>query len=648
MFCFSCGQRATTTVTCANNCGYSRDLCKAHADQTGNCPNCNSPVTRSPMREDPPPPDSVNQLAKKSKTDSKQEMVEEPKLPSPGAMVLGCQAKKTTHTSEMAVKITIGNGMEAREVILGHSFHAMRAAEKELRAQCGIRVSGESTSGMNIALMELRALLVDSEGKVYEIVIQLCDQFSRNILLCSTGGIVLTEKAEITRLEELKQKQAAKDNELLVLDELTKRDQASDKLVRCCASQNAYAGSKIFAFCGAYSFFNSGGQTSHDLKIAADSHQATHDGAYRKLVCGPPNNQLFHHSEQTGFKLLYENPELLVKALRKCLGDELLSTVKLRLAAVAIDLFTTRSACFGCMDGSAAVLSSGHFFEKALLKLGEAFPQTVVTKDVLKIVRIDCETPFQKLHSPQLTDGILLHGHPRQQQGVMPAQTNTLKICRLEIMCNANDNPLLEFGSQKCYSPPILKKINEQLQLEDSPKTLDSLIYLIGKYLEIFKTDFYSGVVMTSDLINKFARGNNLSPVEMQLRLTGQWKDPETVALAAKYHCFLNILKTKFETDISNDTYPCSVVACASFHFGAIEFGRTFMRAYSMAYRDVFDKTITNQLMGDVYDNSRKMMFGVIKELVEKDDPAAESFARRLALHYNLLAEYKSLFEEKK
>lgn len=195
-----------------------------------------------------PPPNQNNPEQKKK------QKKEEEKLPSLDELTQNCNTGVVLHTGEMGVTVKVCNGFEMTDVVPGHSFHEMRAAEKAVRKQCGISLSGSSVTGMNIALMELRLLLVDKECNVYQIGVQLCDGFARNILLCSTGSVVPREDSEITRFEDLVKKGAASPEEILVLAELKTRKVNQDKLVRCCATPQTYGGSQLFALCGAYSF----------------------------------------------------------------------------------------------------------------------------------------------------------------------------------------------------------------------------------------------------------------------------------------------------------------------------------------------------------------------------------------------------------
>ena len=649
MFCDAkCGRRAVLWLGCYNpDCSsvHYFHLCLEDAALCTHCSLCGGLLDHGML----PVAAQLAPLGGGSPGD--QPRPDEPRLRSLNDLILGCSASNVVHTPEMSVMVNIGHGDQAQNVILGHSFHALRAAEMALRKQCSISVSGSSASGMNIALMELRLLLVDKECNVYQIAVQLCDTFSRNLVFCSTGGIVLTETSEIARLQNLQQKTAATAEEVLVLTELLARQAGGDKLVRCCATPQPYGGSHLFALCGAYSFFDPGGQTGNDLKNAAALYKQTHDGTYRQLVNGSNHDQLFHHSEQTGFKALYQNPDLLVKVLKQAFQSGFLPDIRLSLEAVAIDVFTTRSVCRGCMNCSVCVLSSNHFFQNWLSEVENEFGGDVLIDNTRKLLRFDCAVMFKDgLLKPVLPQGCaILHGIPRPEQGAVPVTHGAFATCRLQLICNTNDNVLLDSGSQKHFMPKILGIMRQEFQLTKLPDSLSEAAKLFRALMEKHRGDLQSGVVAASALINKLCTGNNANAIVMHLNFIaqdiGMPVDAELLKLAAKFYNFLRLFEEMGVQQMPTDIYVLGLVGCGSIYFGAPEFGRTFLKAFDLAYHHAFGNRPGNNILGQVYTQTRQFILVVISELMKADDSTAESAARLLALHYDVLDDYKKLLE---
>lgn len=641
-----CGQRAAVWRGCYNEGCTSTHyfhLCKEHLALYTHCGVCGGGLDSGVLPDAEPLDKQESKKKRKQKDEEK-----EPKLLSLDELTATCDTGKVVHSDEMAVTVKVCNGFEMTDAILGHSFHAMRAAEQAIRKQCGVSVSGGTAKGMNVALMELRLLLVDKECNLYQIAVQLCDPYSRNLLLCSTGGVVLTEETEITRLQALQASTAATPEELLVLAELMTRKANGHRLVRCCASPQAYGGSQLFAMCGAYSFFNSGGQIGENLKIAATTYQQTHDGTYRKFVNGPNHDQLFHHSEQTGFKALFQNPDLLVRVLRFAFEQGFLKDLRVSLEAVSIDVFTTRSACRGCMECSVCLLSSGHFFDKALAAVEQAFSSDVVViENVRTLVRFDCAAMFNDgLLSPKLPKGcVIVHGIPRKEQGAVPDTQGAFATYRIPLTCNATDNLLLDSGSQKQFLPEILRKIQEEMKIIALPQSASGMAELFQKFMARYKGDFYSGVVAAAYLINKLCAGSGSNAIIGQLRSNAERMkmgvDEDLLKLAAKYYNFLRFFENV--PNLSTSVGVCGIVGSASYYFGSAEFGRTFLKAFILAYDMAFEQKMPDNFLAQVFDETKRLIRVVIEQLLKMDDATAENAARLLALHYDVLDDYKKL-----
>jgi len=489
--------------------------------------------------------------------------------------------------------------------------------------------------------MELRLLLVDSDCNIFQVAVRFADKLQRNIVLCSTAGTVLTDQSEIGRLEALGAMASAE--EQLVLTELKARKLGGDKLVRCCASSTAYAGRQMFALCGAYSFFKPGAE----VDLAAKRYEVEHEGAYRKLVGAPDHPQLFHHSEQGGFKALLQQIGILARIITALRARGDLPNTKLSLEAVSIDIFTTRSVCNGCMRAAQTVLvSDRHFFALALKAVTDSCPNVVIDR-VRKLIRFDCEVMFKDgLVSCDLPKScLILHGTPRTVQGAVPTPTGSLHIIDFKMICNHNDNPLLDNGTLKSVVLPVLAAAKEMLKITEVT-TIEAVRDFFFRQLARFQSDIYSGAVLATYLLNQFCAGTGVNPLMGELeRTAGAMKIPaesvdnEILRLAAKFHFFFDFLKLK-----QDDGETAGLILSCAYFLRAADLG-SCMTAFRIAYGQRFHADIAGSedvLLGI----ARKFLTGIMKRLLDRDDAPSENTARVLAIFFGAVADYQKLLEE--
>jgi hypothetical protein len=639
--CDLCGKDATVWRGCYNqDCSNTTylHLCDEHADTLTRCHLCGGDLDKGPL---PPAKDSTSAATDEEMFEEDSDAVEQPELLSVDELCVSCNKGAVKNTDQMGVTVKVCNGIEQVEAVLGHSFAEMRQAEKEIRKQCGVSVKHGSASGMNIALMELRLLLVDSDCNIFQIAVRFADKLQRNILLCSTAGTVLTDQSEITRLEALGQ--MASPEEQLVVAELKARKLGGDKLVRCCASSTAYAGRQLFALCGAYSFF----QPGDGVALAAERYEVEHEGVYRKLVGAPDHPQLFHHSEQAGFKALLQQIQILARIITTLRARAILPNTKLSLEAVSIDVFTTRSVCNGCMRAAQTVLvSDGHFFALALKAVVAKCPNVVIDR-VRKLIRFDCEVMFKDgLVSCDLPKScLILHGTPRTVQGAVPTPTGALHIIDFRLTCNHNDNPLLDNGTLKSVVLPVLAAAKEMLKITEVT-TIEAVRDFFFRQLVRFQSDIYSGAVLATYLLNQFCAGTGVNPMMGELKRTAgamgisaQSFDNETLRLAAKFYYFFDFLKLK-----QNDGENSGLILSCAYFLKAADLG-SCMTAFRIAYGQRFHADIAGS-EDTILGFAKKYLTAIMKKLLDNDDAPSENTARVLAIFFGAVAEYQKLLEE--
>ena len=571
-------------------------------------------------------------------------------LPQTGdvdALIAQSTQQGIVYVDDMSYEIEVGNGEERRRVVLDHSFHEMRSTERQLRRQCGISVSKSSATGMNIAIMQLRMLFVDADGKVYQIGVAFADKLGRDLLLCSTGGVVMTDVNEIGRLKALADDNAASPAELMVLKELKARQDGKDKLVRCCAADaDDEDAAKMFALCGAYSFFDPKDDEER-LNERATAYKLHHDGAYRQAVGGSDHDQLFHHSEQTGFKALLENTNILARVVRFARKNGMLPGGRLSLEALSIDIFTTRSVCSGCMRCAVHVLQSEqHFFALALKTLGQTC-DNVSLHQVRRIIRFDCEIPFkdgeQRRCLPK--NCLILHGKPRVDQGPEPRVHGTIHMFIAPINCNHNDNPLLDSGSQRQFMPAVLQRMKELFKITELPESIDECGKLFRELVLSGKSDLHAGILIATFVVSRYSiTGTQLGELKRtagELGLSDVHK--ETLTLASKLY-FLFSLFGSAGLALSANLRNCGLAACCSSYLGSVDFGDGFFTAFRIAYALQFNEDMASSRDG-VRDAAKPFVIGIIQSLAAQEDVTAENAARSLAIHHGLLDEYRKAFD---
>lgn len=555
------------------------------------------------------------------------------------AQLSSCSTGKVIYDSKLAVGLDVCGGDIT--TLLGHSFAGLRTLERSLRKWAGISTSGETVSGPNIALGEIRMLLTNADCEVFEFAFRLVDQRERTFVFRSTGGTVLVPKAELLRL----QAGVISATEGLVLTELQTCSGDELPLVRCFAesAQSEFTTSQLYAMAGAYSFFQpEEGKAAHEVNLAASAYKLGHDGAYRLLMEAPDSNELFHHSEQALFRALYEHPELLEDAIDLALMMELLPDEPLRLEAVALDVFTTRQACRNCMKGAAKVLDhDAHFFSRALAVLAEKLPQIDLRK-VRRFVRFDCDFRFDEPTKPALSKvSCILHGLPGKPIACEP---KPFEVLFLSLPANVHENSLLDSGAALTYSPAILPLLLELNKIVDLPPATPKLAQLVAKFLG-GKT-LHENVFITAWFVNKYCAKHVRSTVVEDIMLSADPRGKELTTPAQQQltarmyfmHAVLTELRFKKEAVLV-------MCCCAATLLGADILDDVVFKAVCVAHakhtREVLAGGNQELLFAEV---GRQMKVRIDQLLKESKDgnAAAENAARTIAVQYALLDYYLS------
>lgn len=341
-------------------------------------------------------------------------------------------------------------------VVLGHSFGAMAERERYLREASGIKVAHGAASGPNNALCELRLLLVNERCEAIQIAVRLLDQDGRHLLFRSTGGHVLQrDPQDPTR-------------ELLRTHDVRVTESAG------------YDTQETFVHVGCYSFFDAVSDAQDEPRLQTHQQYVLHhEGTYRELVGGSDNAQLFHHSEQAVFKVLYDYPNVVADVLQQVLSNlrhPFLAnlTKSIRLAAVAVDIFTTRSACVDCCRAARSIrTASQHFFGQVAKDVGTTLGGRVVVDDSgIRVVRIACAVAFLGCPSSAAkgapASGIgVVHALPSSDttQQLLPREPH-LVVQRVRVSANSQSaRPLLTTGSasRERTAVDIAIQVNRQL-----------------------------------------------------------------------------------------------------------------------------------------------------------------------------------------
>ena len=273
---------------------------------------------------------------------------------------------------ELAIPVRV---CEHKVVRMGHSLGAMAEREKYLRQESGVRIVSGKATGPNNALFELRLLLVNRQCQTFQYAFRFCDGEGRHLLFRSTGGHVLMRNPTDLSLTQVRRHE-----------------------VRCRA-RPGYAAVEQYVHVGCYSFFNKDTTgTDEDRFQVAEQYRKHHEEDYCRLVGASANPQLFHHSEQGVFKLLYDYPNLVAEALAQAIQAYPIKFAlgPLRVAAIGIDIFTTRSACSDCRSAATVSRSADqHFFKRMKADVNSRLANKVVVDDgCLPVVRIACAASF--------------------------------------------------------------------------------------------------------------------------------------------------------------------------------------------------------------------------------------------------------------
>jgi hypothetical protein len=356
-------------------------------------------------------------------------------------------------TDELMLPIRI---CRDKVVSLGHSFAAMSVREKYLQEESGVRIRSGAADGPNNALCELRLLLVNERCEALQIAVRFADQVGRHLLFRSTGGHVLW------------------------------RDPGSgDEVVRThlCHTERieGYAADEIFVHAGCYSFFDTVVDDAEPRLATPEQYVTHHEESYRLLVGGSDNAQLFHHSEQAIFKMLFDYPNVVADVITAVLGSGAALGLTagcgqpLRLVAISVDIYTTRSACVDCSRAASRTRENAqHFFNQVIRDVPRSLRAVVVDRDIRTVIRFACEVPFTGCPSPEALpelpaqpDALTLHALPSRRIAHRNGENEpdvVFQIVRLPVN-SQNALPLLTTGSQSRELTAVERALRQHREL---------------------------------------------------------------------------------------------------------------------------------------------------------------------------------------
>ena len=187
--------------------------------------------------------------------------------------------------------------------------------------------------------------------------------------------------------------------------------------------------------------------------------------------------------------------------------------------------------------------------------------------------------------------------------------------------------------------------MQEEMKIIALPQSASGMAELFQRFMARYHGDFHSGVVAAAYLINKLCAGSGSNAIVGQLRINAERMkmgvDEDLLKLAAKYYNFLRFFENV--PNLSTSVGVCGIVGSASYYFGSAEFGRTFLKAFILAYDMDFGQKMPDNFLAQVFDESKRLIRVVIAQLLKMDDATAENAARLLALHYDVLDDYKKL-----
>lgn len=429
-----CQSAATRNFRCTT-CGYELFLCGVH-DSPNGCFICQQGAfylyrqlqvvqQDDQQNQNVHVNDVVQNVVNDRIGDDDVEMVEQTTTP--------CQLRGTPDlawcedTDGLVLQVEICKDIQ---VSIGHSFGAMSIREAYLREEAGTKVHNGAASGPNNALCELRILLVNERCEALQIAVRFRDGNGRHLLFRSTGGCVLQRNP----------------------------DDLENAIVRShdchCTASDGYLDQESYAHVGCYSFFDQIDDAYDEPRLmTGDRYRKHHEEDYREIVEASSNAQLYHHSEQAIFKLLYDYPNVVADAILEVMTSPDSRwffgnlTQLPEVAALVLDIFTTRTACVDCLKGGrCARTKSVHFFSQALQDVVQTLSGRIgVSQNVRTHMRfaaavafLGCPTSEALQHLVQTTTSSMMHALPSENINVTSLSDDEPPIVFLNVSVTAN------------------------------------------------------------------------------------------------------------------------------------------------------------------------------------------------------------------
>jgi hypothetical protein len=648
-----CESPATRNFRCSI-CGYELFLCDVHGPPDV-CFTCNrgdftlyqrlQPVVEKEEKEKEKEKEkeNVNEVVQ-SVVDNRIE-IEDYDLEDVEETTTSCGLRGTSElawcesTDDLALSLEICKNVHVR---IGHSFGAMSIREAYLREEAGTTVWEGAASGPNNALCELRILLVNERCEALQIAVRFRDKNGRHLLFRSTGGCVLQQDPQ----------------------------DLSKVLVRnhdCqCTASDGYLSQETYAHVGSYSFFDQIDDAYDEPRLMTGDHYVKHhETEYREVVEASDNAQLYHHSEQAIFKLLYDYPNVVADAILDVITNlnsgffKDLKELPL-VAALVLDVFTTRTACVDCLKaGRSTRTKSVHFFSQALKDVVKTLSGKVgVSKNVRTHLRFAAAVAFLGCPTRKVLEGLektttsaMMHALPSENIKLTSLSEDEPAIVFVNVAVTANSPSCLQVlttGSASRERTEVDRALRITRELSNITR-IDQIPLAVAKSQLEHAT---SKVVMALRLYLKLEPNVNDIAGLYQLGL-------DTVPLAPRLECVLEVAVVNEIADL--DIIYAILRNYAAFFQGQRNTPKPFdagglLTIIDLALRDIFKLGAVSKLalkkiivLGpkitkEHADLAKDFVLEIKKEIVHalsQNTATGENRARNLAIEFNLLDFYK-------
>jgi hypothetical protein len=543
-------------------------------------------------------------------------------------------------TNDLVLSIEICKDVK---VEIGHSFGAMSAREAYLREEAGTTVKNSSANGPNNAMCELRILLVNERCEALQIAVRFRDNNGNHLLFRSTGGCVLQQDPEDAKKTFV-------------------RSHDCD-----CTASDGYLKKETFVHAGCYSFFDQIDDAYDEPRLMTpDKYKDHHEGEYCKLVeTSSSNAQHFHHSEQSIFKLLYDYPNVVADAIIEVMSNlnsgffTNLKGIPI-VAALVLDIFTTRTACVDCLTAGKCVRTKNqHFFGQALKdvvktlsgKIGVANQVTTVIRFAAAVAFTGCPSKKALENLEKQTSSAMLHALPSEDIAITTLGLNEPPIVFLNVAVPVNANScmtLLTTGTISRERTDVMIALSTVRQLltitrvDQIPKAVANSGLNRKMSKVVMAIALWERVApKTNEMAFLYQGGSLVVPFVLRLECVLEVAVVCKIGIDDIVYAILRNYRAFFEGH-KNMPQPFDAVAVlkivnkaliASFKLGTISEGvKNFMPLLGKALGTKSDAFA---------DTFLKMIKEEIADALREQTATGENRARNLAIEFNLLDYYK-------